>query len=542
MSRVIGMWVSPFQRLAGWTLGSVVLGGLCSSYAAASGLSLIDFTSVSAFGSAGAGRGVNVDASVMSTNPAGLSLLKRPQAVIGGMGIFAGGEAHGTYSSIASNPPTAGRSYTPDEVEYYQFLGSASSNYQSCTGFDGDPSQCYVQNSKESGFLHPAVVPSIYYAQPVTDDIWAGVGVYASFGGETDYPIESAFRYQALSSKTQVVVVQPTVSMALSPELSIGGGLKISAGQLAMSRMLNPWASAITDAQADITGDGIGVGANLGAIWQPVPEVTLGLSYSSPVKVKFKGDLKATGVAGLGVVMDRFATADDPSAAMEYPEPIPAAVDSAQWIMDTRLTTTKEDIRTDITFPEHVDLSLSWQLNPEWTVLGSAIWTRWSRMHNIKITTHGSVAGESASDIVSVSNGAPGGNVLAYVPQNWSDVWALAVGTHYQLNDKTVLRFGYAYDNSPTKNSTRSARIPDNDRQWLTVGLGYELDSTYSIDLAYGYMFMKPFKIHDVNHKVDGSQQAVNPETALFEDPGVLNAKYKRMHAHALAAQLKVKF
>ena len=186
-------------------------------------------------------------------------------------------------------------------------------------------------------------------------------------------------------------------------------------------------------------------------------------------------------------------------------------------------------------------MSLAWNLNPEVTLLTSAIWTRWSRFKTLEINGK---AGQppKASDIVSVSNGAPQRNVLASVPQNWADVWTLSFGGLWHYNDSLVLRAGYSHDNSPTRNTTRSARIPDNDRQWLTIGAGYQFNETYSVDLAYGYMHMKKFDIFDSNHKVNGERQGSDADTQYFEDPGSLKARYRNMHAHALAAQLLVRF
>ncbi len=516
---------------------AVLLLGLGSLRCEAAGLSLIDFNSVSAFGSAGAGRGVNGgDASVISTNPAGMALLHQEQAVVSGSGVFPGGTARGQYQTPASNPPNPEHLYTPEQVDYYQFHGG-NGDYHRCTGFDAGKGICYAQSSKVDDFLHPAIVPSLYYARPIDDDIWIGLAVYAPYGGESRYPIESVFRYQALSSKMQLLVAQPTLSWRYREDLALGVGVQIARGKLEMGRTLNPWATALNDAFADIQGNGLGLGATFGVIWEPADALTLGLSYRSPVKITFKGDLTGTGVPGLGIVMAHYSDEND-----EYfGGPIPAARESARWLMMYRPPTVKEDIRSEVTFPESVDLSAAWKLNSEWTLLGSAIWTRWSRFKHFKISSHGSLPGRSASDIVSTSNGVPSGHLLAYLPQNWSDTWSLSCGAQYQLSDNLVLRAGYSHDNSPVSDATRSARIPDNDRQWLTMGVGYKLSDNYTLDLAYGYMFMPSFSIQEANYKADGSRQGLTPD-GTFEDPGHLTARYTRMHAHTLSAQLTVRF
>ncbi|MCL6268672.1 outer membrane protein transport protein [Sansalvadorimonas sp. 2012CJ34-2] len=484
------------------------------------GLSLVDFNSISALGTAGAGRGVNrADASIISSNPAGMSFFSQPQTNIGFIGAFAGGDAKGHYSTI-----TEVKSF-PTSDPYFGWKG----DYQSCKTPWGDSALCYGESGKSDNFLHPAAIPSIYYAQPLQENLWAGFAVYGAFGGETHYPIDSIFRYQALDSSIKVINLQPTVSWKVNDELSLGAGIWTSFGKIEMSRMLNPWASAVTDAVASINGDGFGLGTNLGLIWNPVEPLTVGLSYHSPTKIKFKGDLKATGVAGLTTVLNQFVTESD-----DYP----VASASAAWISDHKPGTLTEHTRLSLTFPEHIDLSLAWDVDPQWSLLASAIWTRWSRFEKFQIKSEGG----RASDIVSASNGAPGGHIVAWVPQDWSDTWTMSFGTLWNYSDRLTLRAGYALDNSPTSNTTRSARIPDNDRQWLTFGAGYRVNEQYSLDLAYGYMMMKPFRIHDANHKVDGSIQGTVEESAPFEDQGHLTARYKKMHAHMLAAQLTVRF
>ena len=47
---------------------------------------------------------------------------------------------------------------------------------------------------------------------------------------------------------------------------------------------------------------------------------------------------------------------------------------------------------------------------------------------------------------------------------------------------KLKLRGGIAYDQSPVSDAYRTARIPDADRTWLTVGATYQLSAKSSMD------------------------------------------------------------
>ena len=52
-----------------------------------------------------------------------------------------------------------------------------------------------------------------------------------------------------------------------------------------------------------------------------------------------------------------------------------------------------------------------------------------------------------------------------------------------------TLRSGIALDFTPTVDSTRSPRIPDGDRMWLSGGLTYKATESITLDFAYSYLF-----------------------------------------------------
>ena len=76
------------------------------------------------------------------------------------------------------------------------------------------------------------------------------------------------------------------------------------------------------------------------------------------------------------------------------------------------------------------------------------------------------------------------------------------MGITYQLDQRWTLKSGIAKDFSPVNNKYRSARIPANDRTWLTVGGHYQANDTWSIDFATGVMFMKESSVHDNEYNV----------------------------------------
>ena len=46
-------------------------------------------------------------------------------------------------------------------------------------------------------------------------------------------------------------------------------------------------------------------------------------------------------------------------------------------------------------------------------------------------------------------------------------------------------------DQGAAPNDTRTPRIPDGDRTWVSLGLGHAFTSLFSIDLGYTHIFVK---------------------------------------------------
>jgi long-chain fatty acid transport protein len=75
---------------------------------------------------------------------------------------------------------------------------------------------------------------------------------------------------------------------------------------------------------------------------------------------------------------------------------------------------------------------------------------------------------------------------------NWKDTNRISVGaTLSPKGDEWTYRLGVAYDESPIKDAaSRSARLPDADRLWLTVGAGFKASERLSIDVGYAHIFV----------------------------------------------------
>ena len=83
------------------------------------------------------------------------------------------------------------------------------------------------------------------------------------------------------------------------------------------------------------------------------------------------------------------------------------------------------------------------------------------------------------------------------LPENFKNTWRYSAGVNYNPNERVVLRAGVAFDQSPVNDTDRSARLPDNDRTWLALGMRYKYTSAINFDIAGAYLWVKDPSINN---------------------------------------------
>ncbi len=122
--------------------------------------------------------------------------------------------------------------------------------------------------------------------------------------------------------------------------------------------------------------------------------------------------------------------------------------------------------------PEMVTFGVKFRANDQLKLMAGAEWANWSRF---KALTFKNVSGAT----------------LANTPENWKDSWFLSAGAEYAVNDKFILRGGAAYEISPVPDATRTPRLPDADRVWLSAGASYKVNDWLTTNIGYSHVFMK---------------------------------------------------
>ena len=344
-----------------------------------------------------------------------------------------------------------------------------------------------------------AFVPNLYGSMAINNQWHVGIGVNVPFGLKTDWDDGWLGRYQALKSEIKTINVNPAVSYKVTNAFWLGAGANYQHVQATLTNNVNytgalaqGYAAAAAAGQipassipsligatsgldtfAKITGDDYAWGWNVGMMYSINGDANvdpgagrIGFAYRSKIKYDVQGSVNFTN-----------PTPPTLTGALAPFNPVVVGVSNA--VNQTRLY--NGGVKADLTLPDMASLSYYHKLSDKWDLLGDVSWTGWSSIPELKFVR-------------------TSGSVLQVLPQNFKDTWRFSAGFNYQYDDKTVLRAGVAYDQSPVNDTDRSARLPDNDRTWLAVGARYKYSTALNFDVGAAYIFVKDGSINNAGN------------------------------------------
>lgn len=382
----------------------------------------------------------------IAAQAAGFALIEQSASGMGN--AFAGGGAVAEdASTIFFNP--AGMTY----IQGTQIVGAIHLIKPSAEFNDGGLSTTGISklkngNGGDAGNL--AFVPNFYYKRDLTDTVKFGLGVNAPFGLKTDYESNWIGRFQAVKSEVKTININPAVAFKINDQISLGAGISAMWAQAELTSAANffhPVLGNFGEGTSKVKGDDWGFGYNLGVVYQATANTRVGLAYRSKVEQQLKGDVTFTRPTGVH----------------------PALI----------AVTPNGNVTADVTLPETFSASAFSRLNDTWDLMGDVTWTRWSQFQKLAIYRDN-------------------GLLLTSTQENWSNTLRYSVGTSYHYNDALKLRAGLAYDQEAISDPFRTARIPGNDRKWLSLGAGWQVTPNGKLDVGYAHLFISSASInHD---------------------------------------------
>ncbi len=298
---------------------------------------------------------------------------------------------------------------------------------QACAPVGGD------QVSRDP--INNGVLPSGAIAVPFGDKVAVGLAVTSPYSFTTDYAPTSWSRYSALRTKLQTIDIQPSLAIAPTDWLRVGGAVNVEHVYASLGNALPNVSPLQADGRQKLEGDGWDLGWSAG-VQMHNSWATVGISYKSRIKHTLTGDLTVTGLQA----------------------PIPSA-------QNVSLSGIKAQFYT----PAQTIVSGRFKLASPLTFNAQIVRYNWSKFDAIRL-------------------GAPLNTAL---PENYRDSWSQAGGFDYAVSPALTLRAGVQHANTPTQNGLRDARVPDADRWNYGAGGTFQLTPKIGIDFAGNYVDFK---------------------------------------------------
>lgn len=318
------------------------------------------------------------------------------------------------------------------------------------------------------------VVPNLYFTMDLSEKLKYGFSITAPYGLATDYDRDWVGRYQAKESELITVNINPSLAYKVSDSFSVGAGLVAEYAEATLSQALSN-GPGTPDGFTEVKGDDWSYGWNVGVMYHPDPTFRAGIGYRSKISHKLDGDdNEITGVPALG----------------------------------GNLTS---GVEARATLPETIYAGLYKEFSSKWGLSLGFRWTRWNRLQEIVIKTDSPLVPDNT------------------LPLNWDNVYSANIGIDYYFSDKWTFRAGYMFDESPTNNTDRTPRIPDEDRNWFAIGASYHPNDHLQLDVGYTHILVDDAEINLATPIAGGL--GTSTLVGEYEDPNVnilsLQAVYK---------------
>ncbi|MGE7198543.1 OmpP1/FadL family transporter [Brevundimonas naejangsanensis] len=381
------------------------------------------------------------------------SFYLQEQSVRGAGRAFSGEAADRGVGSLWWNPASIARSGRELSVGLHAIkIDSEVRNTGSYVTYPGGVDVPVVNpRNTEVDPIESGLVPNFAFATPIGDRFALGVSVAAPYNFTTKYEQGSFARYDALTSELRSGDASLTLAYQVNDWLDVGAGLNAQYVKAKLTSAMPSVSPLLPDGSSSLEGDGWDFGWNVGAQVHKGPW-DFGLSYRSKIEHELDGDVAI--------------------------------------------------VLTGPLAPNSVTTSGTASFNTPWFASASVRYAV-----NDKLTLNAQVNRIGWSEFQAITVEYPNGGDVIH--QNYKDVTTGAIGLDYAISDKTTLRAGVGYDPTPTRDSLRTARIPDADRWLFSVGGSTEVTEGVTFDAGLTYIAFSDSTIHDDRAFYAGTPAAV---------------------------------
>jgi len=242
------------------------------------------------------------------------------------------------------------------------------------------------------------------------------------------------------------VAVTPTVAYKINDQWSVGAGLSLGKSEAGDEHYFFTGTPTPTGATANFkiktdTTDSFNWSYNLGVMYKPTKEVTLGLTYRSKTDTEFSGTTTVSGY------------------------PVPGSP-------------INQTVNTDLSIdhPYQIQLGIRYQPVQTFSLEFDFVRTDWSSI--------GNYTAKFDAGLILL-----GGATSRTYERNWKDTNQIRFGAEWKTLDWLTLRAGYFYDPSPIPDNTFDLTWPDADKKTYSFGAGFNVSKSITIDTVLQYTY-----------------------------------------------------
>ena len=395
----------------------------------------------------GAFRGMADDTSSMYWNPAGLGFINETSIGLGGTFILPS-------STWETNAPLP---------------GIPAAKYESKKKLRSFPTLLMTEERESRlkwGFS--AFVP---YGLGATWDVYSlpTTGMPGQPAGST-LTYSAGFPEEEMMSSLAIIDAHPTIAYQIMPNLSAGVGFSFMYGMIDILKTVpHSTLSYYAPTTFDLSGTGMGFGANMGLLYKPTPALSVGVSGKIPATMYLHGD------ADVKLWLNQFANFS------VWGGTNPAFLTPA--IYGT--TDGAHGITAELPLPGEIGGGLSYKVKPNWAVNLDYAYTMWSCLDKVNVDFDSTVVILENHPTMQVNIDSKDLNF------NWKNTNRVSFGTEYVMNSGTALRGGFFWEQSPIPDETMSPTFPDvNNKMSFNLGTGKTFGAI-TVDLNAQYVMFQ---------------------------------------------------
>jgi len=329
-------------------------------------------------------------------------------------------------------------------------------------------------------------VPQAYATYSVTPKLGVGIGLFAPYGLETQWPLSFAGRFAGYRNVIRTFYVQPTVAYQVTAQLSLGAGVDIVHGNVELHQRLDLSQAQVpglplgttfgafgiplgTDfADADLEASTTSVGAHFGALFKINDRLSIGAHYLTQVTMNYSGTAHFTQDSTHLTIPATLVIPASPK-----PDTIPAGTSVDQLLGGLGVFSTggplaDQTAAASIPNPDMLVVGVAYKARNDVTLLFDYQWTHWSAFSVLQLTF----------------SSAP--NETLY--ENYGNTNGFRFGAEWAQSAHVTLRGGYLHHNGAAPPQTVTPLLPEGDRNEFSAGASFHFTGQLSADVAYQYI------------------------------------------------------